>query len=96
MNNQAYNGFPVVVNSGETKRCVGIITRHALMVILSNLGRVEDCADRNNLLAYHNYGDRLLNSGRREEETSPIDEEVSSGSDPTETTTISVASNEKR
>lgn len=65
------------------------------MVILSNLGRVEDCADRNNLLAYHNYGDRLMNSGRRDEEMNPIDEEVSSGSDPTETT-ISITSNEKR
>ena len=96
MNSQAYNGFPVLTLTGETKRCLGIITRHTLMVILSNLGRVEDCADRQNLLSYHNYGERLLTSGRRDEEQSPYDEDISSGSDPTETTTISIASNDKQ
>jgi CBS domain-containing protein len=44
MNTQAYNGFPIVkAGTGDDKRCVGLITRHALMVILNNLGRVEDC-----------------------------------------------------
>jgi hypothetical protein len=73
---------------GETKRCVGVITRHALMVILSNLGRVEDCADRQNLISYQNYAERLLKSNRIVEEISPEDEEMSCGSDPTETTSI--------
>jgi CBS domain-containing protein len=44
-NNHAYNGFPLVQNEPgtDTPKCVGLITRHALMVILSNLGRLEDC-----------------------------------------------------
>jgi H+/Cl- antiporter ClcA len=42
-----FNGFPVI---GEEDRPIGLISRHVLLHLLVNLDRVDDCADKANLL----------------------------------------------
>ena len=59
------------------------------MVILSNLGRVEDCTDRDML-----NGERNQLLIKRDDENGIYEE--SSGSDPTETSTMSISTQPPR